>query len=480
MSAPRATILTIGNELLQGDRTDTNAAWLARSLTRAGFRVVGVFSCGDAEDSIGEALERAESSAGPGVVVVTGGLGPTLDDCTRDAVAAHRGLPLEPHPPTLDALHRWFAARGLTDLPPTNRRIAQVPRGARVHPNPRGTAPGLEIPPGSGVQATLFLLPGVPGEMRALFREAVLPALERDFPKRPPPAVTRVVQTSGVAESRLAALLEGRLAERSAPSTPPIAATASTPTPAFPPATPEVNLQYRPSVRGVELFFSCEGDGAEARLDAVLAGLEDLLHPVAWGGEGDTLEAVVLEALAQRGWHLAMAESCTGGLLGARLTAVPGSSRVVLGGIVAYDDAVKIEALGVAPEVLKAEGAVSAPVARAMARGARRLLPGMASLAGVSITGVAGPGGGSEAKPVGTVWIGWALPASPARPEGGPSGSTWSEERGFRFPGTRDEVRERAVQQALLGLLRMSRGEDPVPDVAGLGGGSRGEKEAHP
>jgi nicotinamide-nucleotide amidase len=444
VATPLAAILTIGDELLQGDRTDTNARWLAEALTGAGFRVTTLLSSGDAEGAIGGALARAESDVGAGVVLVTGGLGPTLDDRTREAVALHRGVPLVLHPPTLARLESWFAQRGERELPPTNHRIAQVPRGGRVHPNPVGTAPGLELPPAPGFPSTLFLLPGVPGEMQALFREAVRPRLDEAFPRREASDAVRVVRTSGVAESRLASMLEPRLAAL--------------------PGGDSVNLQYRPSVQGVELRFSASGEGAEEKVSAILDGVGDLLAPVAWGGGADALEGVVVEAMVARGWRMGVGESCTGGLLAARITGVPGSSRVLEGGVVAYANAVKEAALGVDPRALASHGAVSAPVARAMARGARALVPGSGGRVGVGITGVAGPGGGSPEKPVGTVWIGWAGPDDEV-----------ADARVFRFPGSRDDVRERAVQQALLGLFRRTRGQDPVPSWDGVGASAGGD-----
>jgi nicotinamide-nucleotide amidase len=407
---PPAVLLTIGDELLLGDRADTNARWLAEALTDASFQVREILSVGDEEAEIRGALARAESRAAGGVVVVTGGLGPTLDDRTREAVALHRNVDLEEDPAVLEVLSARFLERGYAELPPLNRRIARVPRGARVLPNPAGSAPGLELPAGGG-GAVIFLLPGVPTEMKAIFGGSVLERLDILFPERVAPPAVEIVLTSGIPESALAGELEACLEP-----------------------LPGVKLQYRPSVDGVELRFSVEGPAADERLAAALAAAEGVLAPWSFGGRGTTAAEAALAACRGAGWRLAVAESCTGGMLGAHLTAVPGSSDVVVGGVIAYDNRLKTDLLDVPGGLLETHGAVSAPVARAMASGACSRL--RADIA-VSITGVAGPGGGSEARPVGTVWFGLCRPGAPVRA------------RHERFPGTREEIRRRAVQFAL-------------------------------
>lgn len=418
---PPAVLLTIGDELLVGDRADTNARWLAEGLTAASFGVVEILSVGDDESEIREALIRADARASGGILVVTGGLGPTLDDRTREAVAAHRGLGLEEDPAVLEILTARFLARGYPELPPLNRRIARVPHGARVLPNPVGSAPGLELPPQSG-GARVFLLPGVPDEMKAIFSGSVMERLDVHFPERPAPPVVEIIRTTGIPESRLAQELEMRLE-----------------------AVPGVNLQYRPAVEGVELRFSAQGAAASERLAMALAAVEPVIAPWRYGGRESTLEGATLEACRRAGWRLAVAESCTGGMVGARLTSVPGSSDVVLGGVVAYHNRVKTELLGVSENLISVHGAVSAPVAEAMASGVRRRLG--ADVA-VSITGVAGPGGGSEHRPVGTVWFGLDRAATDVR------------SRLAVFPGNRDEIRRRAVQYALHWVRREALRED--------------------
>jgi nicotinamide-nucleotide amidase len=422
---PPAVLLTIGDELLVGDRVDTNARWLAEALTAASFRVVEILSVGDDEAEIQDALSRADTRASGGLLVVTGGLGPTLDDRTREAVAAHRGLPLDEDGAILESLAARFLARGYTELPPLNRRIARVPRGARVLPNPVGSAPGLELSPRPG-GALVYLLPGVPDEMKAIFTDAVLERLDIHFPHRPAPPLVEIVRTTGIPESGLARALEACLE-----------------------SVPGVNLQYRPAVEGVELRFSAQGPAAEERLALALAAAEPVLAPWRYGGRASTLEAAVLEACRAAGWRLAVAESCTGGMLGGRLTSVPGSSDVVLGGVVAYHNRVKTDLLGIPEEFLALHGAVSAPVAEAMAAGVREA---MGAEVAVSITGVAGPGGGSEYRPVGTVWFGLACIGAPVR-----------SQRAF-FPGNRDEIRRRAVQHALQWVRREALAADGDPD----------------
>jgi nicotinamide-nucleotide amidase len=420
---PPAVIVTVGDELLGGDRTDTNARWLAEALTSASFRVREILSVGDAEEEIRDALARAEARGSGGVVIVTGGLGPTLDDRTREGAALHLGVPIDEDGTVLEALEARYRDRGYPELPRLNRRLARVPRGARVLPNPVGSAPGLELPGRDG-GAVVFLLPGVPAEMRALVRDAVLPRLDELLPMRPPPPAAEVVRTAGIPESELARQVEEAL-----------------------PGSLAVNVQYRPSVGGVELRVSARGPAAPDRLREALAVLDPLLAPWRYGGRNATLEGSVLEAYRDRGWSLGAAESCTGGMLGSRLTSVAGSSAVFRGGVVAYDNRVKTGLLGVPASVLAEHGAVSGPAAAAMAEGARAAL---GADVGVSITGVAGPGGGSEARPVGTVWFGISGPGSPP---------PRTEVR--RFPGDREEVRRRATDHALRLLLERTRESGP-------------------
>lgn len=410
---PEAVILTVGDELLIGDRTDTNAGWIAGFLDKAGFSVQAILTVGDSSEAIGEALSRAVKWAPGGVVIVTGGLGPTTDDVTREAVAAWFGVPLKEDPSLREELEARFRARGFSKLPTPNLRLTQVPQGAEILPNSAGTAPGLAIQASGDASdreaGWVFLLPGVPVEMKVLMETQVGPRLDRVFVERPAPLASVVLQTSGIPESALAEALEPLVG-----------------------GTPGILLQYRPSWDGVELRVSSV-DGQVA-LDEFLAQAEPVLSRWRYRMGNGSLAGEVLRLCGERGWTLATAESCTGGLLGARLTEVPGSSTVFLGGAVAYANAAKSSLLGVDPVLLERFGAVSEPVARAMAEGALRVTG--ADLA-VSITGVAGPGGGSPHRPVGTVCLALARAV----------GDTSVEQ--IRFPGGREEIRHRAVQHAL-------------------------------
>ncbi len=414
---PRAAILTIGDELLKGERVDTNAAWLARHLTRSGFRVTEVVSVGDPPEEIRHGLREARAVVGEGgLVVATGGLGPTLDDRTRDAVAEEFGRELVEDPELLAELEARFRSRGFDALPTPNRRVARVPEGARLLPNREGTAPGLVLEE-AGIM--VVLLPGVPAEMRHLVEGPFREVLEERFQGRGGAGVpvVRSIRTTGIPESALAERIEDLLSDTGA-----------------------VNLASLPSVLGVELVVSATGPDAQRSVEEMMDTLLRRLEPWVYDApSGDLAEAVLLRMRAS-GWTVAMAESCTAGLVSKRLTDHPGASEVFLGGVVAYSNTAKEALLGVPEALLREHGAVSAEVARAMARGACRRFGADAA---VGITGIAGPGGGSETKPVGTVAI-WTVT---------PHGETGGVER---FPGGREEIRARAAQHALHGLLQVA------------------------
>ena len=405
-------VVTIGNELLLGQVVDTNAAELGRALASAGAEVVRHVTVADRPEAIRAAV--AESLERTGFVVTTGGLGPTRDDITKLAVAAIFGKPLRLDDAVLRSLEERFRRLG-RPMPVVNRTQAEVPEGATVLPNPRGTAPGLWVEDGAG--RVVVMLPGVPSEMRGLLAEEVLPRLAQ----RSPGTVvrSRTVRTTGVAESALAERV-GAIEEDIAPLT----------------------LAYLPSVEGVDLRVTAWGlreDEAERRLAATARQLRERAGEHAYGADGTDLAAVILDLLRARGARLVVAESCTGGLLGGRITAVPGASDVFIGGIVAYDNVVKSGTLDVSPELLERHGAVSEPVVSAMAHGVQRQFAVDAALA---ITGIAGPAGGTADKPVGTVWMAARL---------------GTEARALQriFPGDRGEIRARAAQGALDLLRRL-------------------------
>ncbi|HET7039460.1 MAG TPA: competence/damage-inducible protein A [Gemmatimonadales bacterium] len=404
--------MTIGTELLLGLTIDTNAADLARTLVAAGARVTRKTSVPDEADAVRGALD--EALARTRFVVVTGGLGPTRDDVTKRAAADLFGLPLVTDQAYLEQLEaRWRRLGRPGAMPEANRTQAEVPAGATVLPNPRGTAPGLWLEDARGV---VVLLPGVPHEMRAMALAEVAPRVRaRAEPGR---ATTwRTIRTTGISESAVA--------DRVGPLEPSLA---------------PITVAYLPSFEGVDLRLTAwrmNPDEAERVLAAAVPRVRDAVGEGVYG-EGDTdLAAVALAAAARAGARLAVAESCTGGLVGARLTAVPGASAVFAGGVIAYDDAVKRRELEVSADLIAAHGAVSEPVVRAMAAGARRRF-GVESA--IAVTGIAGPDGGTPEKPVGTVWFCAAL--------GGRERTAL-----VRFPGDRHEVRTRAAQTAL-DLLR--------------------------
>ena len=403
-------LLTIGTEILLGMTVDTNGAEMARALSAVGVRVVRRTSVGDRADDIRAAVSEALQRTG--AVLTTGGLGPTRDDITKNVVAELFGAPLEFDDATWTALVDRFARLGRTPVA-SNRSQAEVPRGATVLRNRWGTAPGLWLEGGPGL---VIMLPGVPFEMRRLLEREVVPRLASRASGR----VIRslLVRTSGIPESFLAERL-GHIEREIAP----------------------LSLAYLPGLEGVDLRLSAwdldPGD-AERRLRRAADLIESRSGDCVYGeGESD-LAALVLEQMRSAGLKLAVAESCTGGLLGARLTEIPGSSDVFLGGVIAYDNRLKMDLLGVSPELLADSGAVSEPVALRMAAGAaERLGAGVA----LSITGIAGPGGGTPSKPVGTVWLGCSI-----------AGTTFA--RRILFAGSRHDIRARAAQAALFLLYR--------------------------
>ena len=388
----RAAVVSVGNELLFGETVDTNAAWLGRRLSSEGVTVVRRFTAPDDVGAIQECVTSAMRSAE--LVVITGGLGPTPDDVTRDAVAT----------------------------------LFESPEGARVLKNPIGTAPGIAMDVAGGA---VVLFPGVPREMKAIFDGDFLALLRERYADQMAPTWHRLIHTSGVPESQLAELIGEALPDLDRE------------------LGNRISLAYLPDLRGVDMRVSAHSS-SRAQAERELDRAEALLAPVVapWrfrAASGDMAEAV-LDSLRESGETLAVAESCTAGMISARLTRQAGASDVFLGGVVSYANEVKEALLGVPRPVMVEFGAVSEPVARHMAEGARITLG--ASI-GVGITGVAGPGGGTEEKPVGTVWLAVA----------GPRGIV-SETA--CFSGDRHAVRERTTQAALVlaqkYLLHMGEG----------------------
>jgi nicotinamide-nucleotide amidase len=371
-----AHIVTVGDELLSGRTVNGNAAFIGKALADLGVPVQRATVVGDDLDAIAQAVRDALASAD--LVVVTGGLGPTHDDVTLEGVARGLAVPLvldaEIRAVIVERYRRWGRSEPATVL-----RMAAVPRGARALPNEWGTAPGLHVQVGG---RHLFVLPGVPREMRGIMTESVVPIV-RALPGRRPVHV-RALATSGVSESRLSEMIADLI----------------------PPPESPVRLAFLPGYGGVELRLSTQGD--EAALDGVARQIVARIGD-AYAGDAEAEDlAEHVSRLCKEGGHtLATAESCTGGLLGKLLTDHAGSSAFYLGGVVAYDNRIKETLLGVRSDQLASFGAVSAEVAQSMAMGVRERF---GATFGLSITGIAGPGGGTEDKPVGLIWLGLAYP----------------------------------------------------------------------
>jgi nicotinamide-nucleotide amidase len=401
----RAEILAVGSELLTPHRADTNALYLTGRLLEIGIGVGARVTVADdallLESAFRNALTRAD------VVIATGGLGPTEDDLTREAAAAALGRPIRRDPAIIEALKARFAKYGRV-MAPVNEKQADVIEGATVLANPRGTAPGQLV---EGEGRVLVLLPGPPSEMQPMFDDQVLPVLSRRSGGRR--LRTRVLRIASMSESDV----EQAVA--------PIYTTFR---------NPVTTILGGPGQ--VELHLTAEGAteaAAEEAIEALASGMRAALSGRIYSEDGRELAEVVARLLVERRLTLAVAESCTGGLLSARLTSVPGSSAFFDRGWVSYADRAKTDALGVDPGLLQAHGAVSEPVAAALAAGARARA---GTDIGVGITGIAGPSGGTPDKPVGLVFLAVA-------------GAAGDRVRRVLFVGDRERVRYQATQAAL-------------------------------
>ena len=371
----RIEILTTGTELLLGSTANTHGTWLGQELSKLGLRVQRQITVpdGDAiEMSVAECVPRCD------VLIVTGGLGPTSDDITREAVAKVLELELMEDESVVRHLHDFFSKRG-KEMLPTNLKQAQVPVGADVLANPNGTAPGIYLPPRLSRDAcAVFLLPGPPRELYPMYHEEVKPRLVALAGIESRKEMVEL-KFAGVGESEMQQLIDGRLAGID-------------------------GLEHGYCARLGEVDLRLIGS-REVLSEARRIALDE--YEKEWvSDDGASLEGVVVRALAEKGWKLATAESCTGGLIANRITDIPGASEVFTHGFVTYANEAKVELIGVSADDLRSHGAVSEPVARQMAEGA--LEKAAADLA-VSVTGIAGPAGGSEEKPVGTVFLGLAM-----------------------------------------------------------------------
>jgi nicotinamide-nucleotide amidase len=406
-------VVTIGDELLLGFTIDTNSAHLARELSAIGVGIVHRTTVGDEPGAIAAAVATALDRTG--AVITTGGLGPTADDMTKPAIATIFGRSMHLDEEILDAMRmRWTRLRRSGPFPESNAAQAMIPDGATILPNRHGSAPGIWLEDDQG--RWVAMLPGVPREMRGLLADELLPRIRSRVETQSggslPVIRSRTLRTTGIAESALADLLG------------PLAA-----------GVDGMGLAFLPGVDGVDLRVTSRGlsaAGADAALDEAAMKLRGVAGRYVYGEEAADLAEIVLGLCRRRGVRIAVAESCTGGMLGSRITSVAGSSDVFVGGVLAYENRVKREILGVSDAVLDEHGAVSGQVASKMAESVRTLLH---ADIGIGVTGVAGPGGGTAEKPVGMVWV--ALDG------------VATEARCLRLFGTREEIRQRAVQASL-------------------------------
>jgi len=411
-----AAILSIGTELTRGELINSNAAWLGEELTKLGFDVTEHATVDDDLDRIVTTLRRFSEQHQ--VVIATGGLGPTSDDLTTEAAARAGGVGLRRDPSVVEDIRQKFKAFGRV-MPESNAKQGDFPEGADVLPNAMGTAPGFAMTLGV---ARLFFVPGVPREMKHIFAGSILPAIA-------PLAERRThqvhIRTFGMTESGVAQALRHLEEEHEG-----------------------LTLGYRAHFPEIEVKVHVRaetaGDAAE-RAEAISAEVRAILGDAVFGAREDSFAEVVGAALRDKGKTLAVAESCTGGQVGEMLTRVPGASDYLLLDAVVYSNSAKEAVLGVSPDLLRAHGAVSSEVAASMAEGALRVA--RADIA-VSITGIAGPGGGTEDKPVGTVWFGLARRDQP----------TITKHR--KLPWGRDRVQTLSAYVALELVRRAALGRD--------------------
>jgi len=413
----RVHILTIGDEILIGQIIDTNSAWMGQQLNLMGAEIEKIVSVGDDYSDIIENLTLSHAAAD--VILVTGGLGPTKDDITKKAIADFLGVELEFHQPSWDRIQRFFERLGRTTTP-AHKEQCYMPAGAEILRNKMGTAPGMLF----RYQNTIIVsMPGVPYEMKYLMEHEVLPKLKQTFPGRP--IAHRTILTVGEGESRIAQRLEAL--EESFPE--------------------HIKLAYLPNLGRVRLRLTGRGGqqtDLEKELDHYAAEVEALLPDLIYGREKDELEAVIGQMLIERNLTLGTAESCTGGLLSATITHKAGASKIFDRGFITYSNDAKTDLLGVKPDTLDHFGAVSEQTADEMAQGA--LQNAKAHLA-VSITGIAGPDGGTAEKPVGLVYFGFAL-------KEGSAGAIK-----MKFEGNRKEIQAKASAAALKNLISILEDE---------------------
>jgi nicotinamide-nucleotide amidase len=388
LAALNVELINTGSELMLGRVLNTHQQWLCRQLADLGYvvdRQVAVADRGtDITGALREALARAD------LIITTGGLGPTSDDLTRDLIAELLGKKLVEDAGTLARIKSFFDARK-RPMPETTRVQALIPEGAMILQNAHGTAPGLAIevqpnPFRGGKASWLVMLPGPPRELRPMFADTVKPLLQRALPLEHP-FLSKTLRTTGVGESVVQEKIAGPLVSL---------------------VSAGLDIGYCARIGQVDVRVAASGAQAKQLIEEAEAIVREQLGLRIFGTEDEELEGLIVRLLIERRQTLAVAESCTGGCIAHRLTNVPGASAVFLAGLVTYSDSSKQHFLGVRAETLAQHGAVSEPVAREMAEGARR--EAQADFA-ISVTGIAGPSGGTPEKPVGTVFIGFAGPS---------------------------------------------------------------------
>ncbi|MDE0144286.1 MAG: competence/damage-inducible protein A [Nitrospira sp.] len=422
-----AEIIAVGSELLLGGRVDTNSLFLSESLAEQGIEVRFKSVVGDDVEDIGAAVTNAVRRVE--LVLITGGLGPTVDDVTREAVARVTGKPLRLRPRALESITARLQSAG-RPVSENQRRQAFLPTGAILLRNPSGIAPGFTV---QWKRRRIVCLPGVSHEVHRIWQESLLPGLRRDG-LLSSAIETRTIHTFGLLESEI----DSRLRE-------------------FIPSASAFHLGLLASPLGVSVSLTRSEtterrQAREKNSRQPTMSFDDLMNDViirlgqnVFSSDGQTMEEVVGQSLRARKFTIALAESCTGGLIAHRLTQVPGSSTYVDRTVVCYSNRAKIELLGVSESLLKKNGAVSAQVAKAMAQGIRTRSK---VDVGLSVTGIAGPGGGTAHKPVGLVYVGLAT-------------SKESHTKAFQFHGEREAIKLRASQAALDVLRRWLRPRSP-------------------
>jgi nicotinamide-nucleotide amidase len=400
----QAIVLSIGDELVSGQTVNTNATWLSAQLSQLGITTAAHVTVGDDLPAITHAIQRA--AAETDLLLISGGLGPTDDDLTRQALAAALGDKLIVDEAALAALTAWFA-KIQRPMSGSNHAQAMRPPSATCLPNAHGTAPGLKATLG---KAQIYVVPGVPREMKGMWRDAIAPAIKTAAGDQ----VVRIAKLStfGMGESLVGEKIKDLMVRG---------------------ANPAVGTTVHDGIVSVRIYARGSAAQTEAMVAQTIARVTERLSPVIFGQDDETIEGAVAKLLLARGLSVTTAESCTGGLVAQLLTATPGSSAYFSAGWVTYANDAKEQFIGVPHELLEKHGAVSAPVASAMAEGARQRAK---SDLAVALTGIAGPSGGTAEKPVGLVYI--AL----AHAQG-------TIARGIVFPGERDQIRLRAAQMAL-------------------------------